>query len=83
MSTCAAAVTSFFSPVHVLFCVASLCVPLLSSILQSLVKHCTTKSYWGVEAYLHIFITPTLDRGDWSTSHLGRLTPEPVDKRKT
>jgi hypothetical protein len=30
MSTCAAAVTSFFSTSHVLFCAASLCAPLLS-----------------------------------------------------
>jgi len=29
----------------------------------------------GVEIYLHSFLAPVLDGGDWSTSRLGRFTP--------
>jgi len=44
------------------------------------------KAYWGVEVYLHAFVTSTLDGGEWSASRAGRLTPEkkpryPLDTR--
>jgi hypothetical protein len=33
------------------------------------------KTYWGVEVYLHTFLTSALDGGEWSASHPGRFTP--------
>jgi hypothetical protein len=33
------------------------------------------KTYWGVEVYLHAFLTSALDGGEWSTSRHGRFTP--------
>jgi hypothetical protein len=33
------------------------------------------KAYWGVDVQLHAFLTSTLDGGEWSASHPGRLTP--------
>jgi hypothetical protein len=33
------------------------------------------EAYWGVEVYLHGFLTSTLDGGKWSASRLGRFTP--------
>jgi hypothetical protein len=35
----------------------------------------TTKAQEQVEVYLHSFLTLVLDGGEWSMSHLGRLTP--------
>jgi hypothetical protein len=32
------------------------------------------KTYWGVEAELHVFLTSALDGGEWSASHSGRFT---------
>jgi hypothetical protein len=34
------------------------------------------KTYWGVEVYLHAFLTSALDGGQWSASRLGRFTPK-------
>jgi hypothetical protein len=33
------------------------------------------KTYWGVEVYLHAFLTSELDGGKWSASRSGRFTP--------
>jgi hypothetical protein len=33
------------------------------------------KVYWGVEAYLHTFLTSALGEGEWSASQPGRFTP--------
>jgi len=33
------------------------------------------KAYWGVEVYLHAFLTSALDLGEWSASRPGRFTP--------
>jgi hypothetical protein len=32
------------------------------------------KTYWGVEIYLHAFLTSALDGGEWSASRPGRFT---------
>jgi hypothetical protein len=32
------------------------------------------KAYWGVEVYLHAFLTSTLVGGEWSASRPGRFT---------
>jgi len=42
----------------------------------SFVKHHSTKTYWGVEAYLHAFLTSALVGGKWLASCLGRFTYE-------
>jgi hypothetical protein len=34
------------------------------------------KTYGGVEVWLHALLPSTLDRGEWSTSRLGRFTPK-------
>jgi len=34
------------------------------------------KTYWGVEVYLHSFLTSALDGGEWSTSCSGHFTPK-------
>jgi hypothetical protein len=45
------------------------------------------KMYWGVEVKLHVFLTSTLDGGEWSASNSGRFIPEerparnPLDRR--
>jgi hypothetical protein len=31
-----------------------------------LAKHHAIKTYWGVEVYLHAFLTLALDGGEWS-----------------
>jgi hypothetical protein len=31
------------------------------------------KTYWGVEVYLHEFLSSALDRGEWSASGPGRF----------
>jgi hypothetical protein len=33
------------------------------------------KAYWGVEVYLHAFLTTALDAGEWSASHPGHFNP--------
>jgi len=33
------------------------------------------KAYWGVEVYLHAFLTFALDGDEWSASRSGRFTP--------
>jgi hypothetical protein len=33
------------------------------------------KAYWGVEVWLHAFLTLALYGGGWSASHTGRFTP--------
>jgi hypothetical protein len=33
------------------------------------------KTYWGVEAKLHAFLTSALDGSEWSASRPGRFTP--------
>jgi hypothetical protein len=40
-----------------------------------LTKHHAMKTYWGVEVYLHEFLAPALDGGEWSASLPGLLTP--------
>jgi hypothetical protein len=33
------------------------------------------KTYWGVEVYLHAFLTSAQDGGEWSASRPGRFIP--------
>jgi hypothetical protein len=33
------------------------------------------KTYWGVEFYLHAFLTSALDGGEWSGSFFGHFMP--------
>jgi hypothetical protein len=33
------------------------------------------KAYWGMEVWLHAFLTLALDGGEWSASRPGRFTP--------
>jgi hypothetical protein len=33
------------------------------------------KAYWGVEVYLHAFLTSALDGVDWSVSRPGHFNP--------
>jgi hypothetical protein len=40
-----------------------------------LTKHHAMKTYWGVEVYLHAFLTLELNGGEWSASLPGRFTP--------
>jgi hypothetical protein len=40
-----------------------------------LTKHHAMKTYWGVEAYLHAFLTQALDGSEWSASSPGSFTP--------
>jgi hypothetical protein len=39
-----------------------------------LTKHHAVRMYWGVEVYLHEFLTSALDGGEWSGSPSGRFT---------
>jgi hypothetical protein len=41
-----------------------------------LTKHHVMKTWWGIEAHLHAFLTSVLDGGDWSASRPGRFTHE-------
>jgi hypothetical protein len=41
-----------------------------------LTKHHAMKTYWGVEVYLHAFLTWALRGGKWSASRLGRFNHE-------
>jgi hypothetical protein len=34
------------------------------------------KAYWGVEVWIHIFLTSALVGGEWSASRRGRFTPK-------
>jgi hypothetical protein len=40
-----------------------------------LTKHHAMKTYWGMEVYLHAFLTSALDGGEWSASRPSRFTP--------
>jgi hypothetical protein len=40
-----------------------------------LTKHHAMKTYWGVEVYLHTFLTSALDGGEWSASPPVHFTP--------
>jgi hypothetical protein len=40
-----------------------------------LAKHHTMKTYWGVEVWMHAFLTLALDGGEWLASRSGRFTP--------
>jgi hypothetical protein len=40
-----------------------------------LTKHHAMKTHWGVEVYLHAFLTSALHGGEWSASRAGRFTP--------
>jgi hypothetical protein len=40
-----------------------------------LIKYHNMKTYLGVEVWFHIFLTLTLDGGEWSASHCGHFTP--------
>jgi len=34
------------------------------------------KIYWGVDVWLHAFLTSALDGGEWSATRRGRFTPQ-------
>jgi hypothetical protein len=38
-------------------------------------KYHITKTYWGVELWLHALLTSALDGGEWSASRPGGFTP--------
>jgi hypothetical protein len=40
-----------------------------------LTEHNAMKAYWGVEVYLHAFLTSALDGGEWSAKRPGHFTP--------
>jgi hypothetical protein len=40
----------------------------------ALTEHHAMKTYWGVELWLHVFLTSALDGGEWSASRPGRFT---------
>jgi len=40
-----------------------------------LTKHHAITTYWGVEVYLHRFLTSALDGGKWSALRPGHFTP--------
>jgi hypothetical protein len=40
-----------------------------------LLEHHAMKAYWGAEVWLHAFLTPALDGGEWSGSRPSRFTP--------
>jgi hypothetical protein len=33
------------------------------------------KIYWGMDIWIHVFLTSALVSGEWSASRLGRFTP--------
>jgi hypothetical protein len=37
-------------------------------------KHYAMKAYWGLDVYIHIFLTSALVGGEWSASRPGRFT---------
>jgi len=41
-----------------------------------LIKHHAMERYGGVEVQLYVFLTSTLNKGEWSASRTGHLTPE-------
>jgi hypothetical protein len=49
---------------------------LWSQLSLYLTKHHAMKTYWGVEVYLHAFLTSALDGGEWSASRPGHFTPK-------
>jgi hypothetical protein len=36
------------------------------------------KTYWGVEIYLHFFMTFAIGEGEWSASPPGKEPPVPI-----
>jgi hypothetical protein len=57
---------------------ARVCVQVKVKVKLSLclTMHHEMKTYWGVEVYLHAFLTSALDGGEWSASRPGRFTPK-------
>jgi hypothetical protein len=55
--------------------------------VSCLIGHHTMKTYWGLEVYLHSFLTSALDGGEWSVSLNGHFFPlgksprYPLDRR--
>jgi hypothetical protein len=50
-------------------------IPIVVKLSLCLTKHHAMKTFWGVEVWLHSFLTSAVDRGEWSASRLGRFTP--------
>jgi hypothetical protein len=41
-----------------------------------LIKHCTMKTYGGVDVQIRVFLTSVLDGREWPASSSGRLIPK-------
>jgi len=43
---------------------------ILSTMPHCLIKHHAVITYWGVEVYVHAFLTAALDGGEWSVPRI-------------
>jgi hypothetical protein len=47
----------------------------LHDLYRAKFTYLTMKTCWGVNVYIHVFLTPALAVGEWSASRPGRFTP--------